>query len=212
MIARTGLITVIAGLCLLVAPSLRADVAPPPPDAPSASSSGEDEGVRLKVKVAGGDSVWLTRGEDGALLYEIENGDQAGRRLTPDEFAALVYEDRTTRPWWQVLLNITTPLGIAWVVLGLLGQILFTGRMLVQWLVSERNRRSTVPVAFWWMSLGGATMLLTYFIWRKDIVGVLGQATGWLIYVRNLWMIYRADDGPKIPATTDPAPEPELAK
>ena len=64
--------------------------------------------------------------------------------------------------------------------------------MLVQWLASERNRRSVVPVGFWWMSLGGATLLLVYFVWRKDVVGVLGQATGWLIYVRNLSLIYRS--------------------
>jgi lipid-A-disaccharide synthase-like uncharacterized protein len=65
--------------------------------------------------------------------------------------------------------------------LGLLGQVLFTGRMLVQWLASEKQKRSVVPVAFWWMSLIGATMLLVYFTWRRDIVGVLGQATGWFI-------------------------------
>ena len=89
------------------------------------------------------------------------------------------------------LLNITSPIGIAWVGLGLLGQGLFTGRMIVQWLVSEKNKRSVVPVAFWWMSLAGATMLVTYFAWRKDIVGILGQSIGWLIYSRNLWLIYR---------------------
>jgi lipid-A-disaccharide synthase-like uncharacterized protein len=75
--------------------------------------------------------------------------------------------------------------------LGFLGQALFTGRMLVQWLTSERQRRSVVPVAFWWLSLAGASMLLGYFVWRKDIVGVLGQGTGWAIYVRNLWLLYR---------------------
>ncbi|MEM9416080.1 MAG: lipid-A-disaccharide synthase N-terminal domain-containing protein [Planctomycetota bacterium] len=77
-----------------------------------------------------------------------------------------------------------------WVALGLLGQVLFTGRMLVQWLSSERAKRSVVPPAFWWLSLTGAAMLLAYFIWRTDIVGILGQATGFLIYARNLWLIY----------------------
>ena len=88
------------------------------------------------------------------------------------------------------LLNITSPIGIAWVALGLVGQVLFTLRMVFQWLVSERRKRSVVPVGFWWMSLGGASMLLVYFAWRRDIVGILGQSTGWLIYVRNLWLIY----------------------
>ncbi|HAI14296.1 MAG TPA: hypothetical protein DCM28_21505, partial [Phycisphaerales bacterium] len=72
-----------------------------------------------------------------------------------------------------------------WVAVGLLGQVLFTGRMIVQWIASEKSKRSVVPTAFWWMSLIGASMLITYFIWRKDVVGVLGQATGWFIYVRN---------------------------
>ena len=75
-------------------------------------------------------------------------------------------------------------------MLGLLGQVLFTGRMVVQWLASEKKHKSVIPVSFWWMSLLGASMLLTYFIWRKDIVGIIGQAAGWLIYVRNLYLVY----------------------
>ena len=68
--------------------------------------------------------------------------------------------------------------------------------MLVQWLTSEKSKRSVVPVSFWWMSLVGATMLLVYFIWRRDIVGILGQATGWIIYIRNLVLIIaREADG-----------------
>jgi lipid-A-disaccharide synthase-like uncharacterized protein len=47
-------------------------------------------------------------------------------------------------------------------------------------------------VAFWWMSLVGASMLLVYFIWRRDIVGILGQATGWFIYIRNLVLIHKS--------------------
>ncbi|MEO1236901.1 MAG: lipid-A-disaccharide synthase N-terminal domain-containing protein [Planctomycetota bacterium] len=89
------------------------------------------------------------------------------------------------------MLNITTAAGVAWVALGLLGQVLFTARMLVQWLASERQQRSVVPPVFWWLSLVGATMLLVYFVWRKDIVGVLGQSTGWAIYARNLALIYK---------------------
>ena len=110
--------------------------------------------------------------------------------LSPDEFARRLYEDQQTRSFFAVLLNVTSPVGFLWVGLGLLGQVLFTGRMIVQWLISEKKQRSVVPPAFWWMSLIGATMLLIYFLWRKEPVGVLGQATGWFIYVRNLWMIY----------------------
>ncbi|MFT3787300.1 MAG: lipid-A-disaccharide synthase N-terminal domain-containing protein [Tepidisphaeraceae bacterium] len=59
------------------------------------------------------------------------------------------------------------------------------------------------------MSLVGASMLLVYFLWRKDPVGVLGQAFGWFIYIRNLWMIYRVKT--PVSAGEDPAPEPELS-
>ncbi|MGE3175115.1 MAG: lipid-A-disaccharide synthase N-terminal domain-containing protein [Planctomycetota bacterium] len=104
------------------------------------------------------------------------------------------------------MLNVSSPAGFAWVLLGLLGQVLFTGRMLVQWLVSERSGRSVVPPAFWWMSLVGATMLLVYFVWRKEPIGVLGQATGWFIYVRNLWMIHRPG-GPAVAAQPPGAAE-----
>jgi lipid-A-disaccharide synthase-like uncharacterized protein len=92
----------------------------------------------------------------------------------------------------ETLFNITSPAGIVWVLLGLGGQLLFSGRMLVQWISSEKSRRSVIPISFWWMSLIGATMLLVYFIWRRDIVGILGQATGWLIYIRNLVLIRKA--------------------
>jgi lipid-A-disaccharide synthase-like uncharacterized protein len=73
-----------------------------------------------------------------------------------------------------------------------MGQLVFTGRMLVQWLASERSGRSVIPVAFWWMSLGGAVMLVAYFVWRRDIVGIVGQATGLFIYARNLVLIRKS--------------------
>ncbi len=112
--------------------------------------------------------------------------------LTPDEFARELAGRRPTGRRGAVYsaLNITGTAGLFWVGIGLLGQVLFTGRMVVQWLASEREKRSVVPVAFWWMSLGGASMLIVYFVWRVDIVGILGQCTGWFIYVRNLWLIY----------------------
>src|SRR5690606_35677848 len=94
------------------------------------------------------------------------------------------------RGWLYQVLDITGPLGIIWIGIGLLGQVMFTGRMLVQWLVSEKHKRSVVPPAFWWMSLAGSSMLLSYFTWRVDVIGILGQATPWGIYARNLWLIY----------------------
>ncbi len=78
-----------------------------------------------------------------------------------------------------------------WVAFGLAGQLLFTGRFLVQWIASERARKSVIPLAFWYFSIGGGLILLSYAIYRKDPVFVLGQALGVFIYVRNLWLIRR---------------------
>jgi lipid-A-disaccharide synthase-like uncharacterized protein len=80
---------------------------------------------------------------------------------------------------------------LLWVVFGFAAQLMFTGRFLVQWLVSEREKKSVVPVAFWYLSLAGGLMLLAYAIHRRDPVIILGQATGVLIYVRNLRLIYK---------------------
>lgn len=144
----------------------------------------------VKVKLAGHEArVVVERHEGDTMLFVLTSHD--GRRLvmTPEEFARRVYEEQSRLSWWHRFFNISSATGFAWVALGLLGQLLFTARMLIQWLVSERERRSVVPPVFWWLSLVGATMLIVYFVWRQDIVGVLGQATGWVIYVRNLWLI-----------------------
>ena len=77
-----------------------------------------------------------------------------------------------------------------WITLGLLGQALFFSRFLVQWLASERLKESVVPTAFWYFSLGGGAILLTYAIHRGDPVFILGQSTGILIYLRNLFFIH----------------------
>jgi lipid-A-disaccharide synthase-like uncharacterized protein len=76
-----------------------------------------------------------------------------------------------------------------WLAVGLVGQLLFTSRFLVQWIVSERRRQSVVPTAFWWLSLGGAALLLAYAIYRRDPVFILGQAFGFVVYTRNLVLI-----------------------
>jgi lipid-A-disaccharide synthase-like uncharacterized protein len=81
---------------------------------------------------------------------------------------------------------------LGWLLLGLGGQVLFLGRFVVQWLASERRRRSVVPVAFWYLSIGGALVLLVYALHRRDPVFVAGQGLGVAIYVRNLQLIRRA--------------------
>jgi lipid-A-disaccharide synthase-like uncharacterized protein len=75
-----------------------------------------------------------------------------------------------------------------WLLVGFSGQVLFTGRFLVQWLASERQGDSVVPLAFWWLSLGGGTAMLAYAISRRDSVFMTGQALGLLVYVRNLML------------------------
>ncbi len=78
---------------------------------------------------------------------------------------------------------------VLWVAVGFAGQGLFFGRMMVQWVQSEKKRQSHVPESFWWLSLCGGAMLFAYFAWRQDIVGVLGQTSGVVIYARNLRLI-----------------------
>jgi len=114
--------------------------------------------------------------------------------LDGEQFLERLYEAQQAQEgkgFLYKLLNITTPWGILWVSVGFLGQALFTFRMVLQWLVSEREKRSVVPVGFWWGSLFGGMMLFAYFIWRKDIVGIVGQSTGVFVYARNLVLIYR---------------------
>jgi lipid-A-disaccharide synthase-like uncharacterized protein len=76
-----------------------------------------------------------------------------------------------------------------WIAVGFLGQAFFTARFLVQWLASERNRKSVVPSAFWWLSLFGGVALLSYAISRRDVVIITGQAMGLFVYVRNLMLL-----------------------
>ena len=146
--------------------------------------------VHLKLRLHDVHDVAMTRGPDGAYRYVLTD-DQGVNHLTAEQFADRLYRDHTSRTFLQLLFNISGPIGVTWVALGFLGQAMFTGRMLIQWLVSEKRRRSVVPVAFWWLSLLGGMMLLTYFTWRKDIVGVVGQSTGLLVYGRNLILIRR---------------------
>ena len=78
-----------------------------------------------------------------------------------------------------------------WLALGFAAQAMFFSRFLVQWIASEREGRSVVPVAFWFLSLAGGALLLTYAIWRKDPVFIVGQSCGVFIYTRNLSLIYK---------------------
>ena len=78
-----------------------------------------------------------------------------------------------------------------WLGVGLIGQGIFSARFIIQWLVSEKEKRSIIPVAFWYLSLLGGITLLLYSIYKRDPVFILGQSTGVLIYSRNLFLIQR---------------------
>jgi len=92
----------------------------------------------------------------------------------------------------------------AWLVFGLAGQGLFAARFLVQWIVSERERRSIVPIQFWWLSIAGGLCLLAYAIHQRDPVFIIGQVSGVAVYARNLVLIRRGAD-PDVPPPPTPS-------
>lgn len=79
---------------------------------------------------------------------------------------------------------------LAWIVVGFMGQALFSARFIVQWLASERVKRSIVPRAFWYFSLAGGATLLAYAIHKRDPVFIAGQGLGLFVYMRNLYLIH----------------------
>lgn len=138
--------------------------------------------------------------------------------LTLEQFDAEVARELTLaahRPWILRIANASQWGSLLWVSVGLVGQSLFMGRMLIQWIVSEKERRSHITPAFWWFSLLGGAMLFVYFVWRQDPIAIFGQSTGVVIYARNLRLIYKqrrrdARAAAEAPLTDDPAPEPAL--
>ena len=79
-----------------------------------------------------------------------------------------------------------------WVLFGFLGQLLFGLRFIVQWVASERRGETTIPVAFWYLSLLGGLILFFYAFWyRQDSVITIGQCSGIVVYIRNLMLIHR---------------------
>jgi lipid-A-disaccharide synthase-like uncharacterized protein len=76
-----------------------------------------------------------------------------------------------------------------WLVVGFLGQALFSARFIVQWIKSEREKKSVFPIAFWYFSIGGGVTLLAYAVYRQDPVFIVGQLSGLFIYLRNLYFV-----------------------
>ena len=78
-----------------------------------------------------------------------------------------------------------------WLIIGFVGQTAFGARFIIQWIVSEKKGESTIPLAFWYCSIAGSVILLTYAIHKQDPVFIVGQSLGSIIYVRNLILIDR---------------------
>lgn len=92
----------------------------------------------------------------------------------------------------HLYLNGMSPGDMWWLGIGLAGQTLFMMRFIVQWIHSERLRKSVIPVSFWYFSLLGGLTVLAYGFHRADPVIILGQLPGTVVYIRNLMLVYRA--------------------
>ena len=86
-----------------------------------------------------------------------------------------------------ILKNLTDP----WVIFGFFAQFVFFLRFLVQWIVSEKEKRSVIPIVFWYLSIAGSLMILVYSIRRADIVFITASVLNTLIYLRNIVLIRR---------------------
>ncbi len=78
-----------------------------------------------------------------------------------------------------------------WLIIGFIGQLLFSMRFIIQWLKSERKQRSVIPLEFWYFSMAGGVVLLTYAVHKLDPVFIVGQLAGLFVYARNLHLIIR---------------------
>ena len=88
----------------------------------------------------------------------------------------------------QPLIDLVTSWDF-WIVIGFIGQFMFTMRFVVQWMASEKARKCIVPVSFWFFSLAGGAILFAYAIHKQDPVFITGQGMGLLIYIRNLYFV-----------------------
>lgn len=87
------------------------------------------------------------------------------------------------------LKNKDVPIGLLF--FGTIGQLVFTFRFIYQWIYSSKKQISVLPAAFWWISLSGSCMILTYGILRQDPILILGQSLGFISYIRNLMIGYK---------------------
>jgi lipid-A-disaccharide synthase-like uncharacterized protein len=94
--------------------------------------------------------------------------------------------------WWRQ----TPSIELIWIAIGLIAQLMFSMRFLVQWIATEKARASIIPETFWYFSFAGGVLLLAYAVYRTDPVFILGQATGLVIYSRNIYFIWLGKRAP----------------
>ncbi len=202
--ARAACIALVTALC--AAGSVRAQDAGATPQAPSERRAVATTGTLVDDRPASGvkaalpdidlqsrlkDVVITTTPQGDVVQVPTERGTV---ELSAAEYVRALAATKARVEhggFFYRIFNISKPWSFVWISVGLLGQVMFTFRMVLQWLASEKHKRSIVPVGFWWGSLIGGAMLFAYFCWRKDVVGIIGQSSGVFIYARNLVLIYR---------------------
>jgi lipid-A-disaccharide synthase-like uncharacterized protein len=95
---------------------------------------------------------------------------------------------------WEKYLTGMNTVDFIWLAVGLLGQSMFMMRFIVQWLHSEKHKKSVIPESFWYLSLIGGLIVLAYGIHRVEPIIILGQIPGTFVYIRNLMFIHRDKD------------------
>lgn len=168
---------------------VRLHLAPPPGEPMTPPFNLSDRLSTVQVEKEGGKHVMVFATKSGPVKLEAE------------QFAADLQKRQEEKKQWSWLfrkLDITSWTSLAWIGFGFSAQFVFMSRMIIQWYVSEKAKSSIVPPSFWWLSLLGASMLIIYYVWRKDPVSLVAQSFGFTVYVRNLWLIH--DE--KVRATT----------
>lgn len=177
----------VLGVWLAYGPNLQYEVRPG-----ATTSKANFGGIKGELEVF---TDPVTNQTELRLLYP---GGGHSQTWTAKEFDAVFGEGKfdavklVSGNWLFRTLNVTTWLGVTIVGIGFLGQAAFSGRWLVQWIVSEKRKDSFVPESFWWFSLFGGAVLFGYFVWRQDIVAVLGQTSGVVVYARNIRLLRKA--------------------
>lgn len=183
MLAMAALLAL--GLWVVYGPSINHDLRP------------GAETAKFTVGGIKGELEVVNQGEAAGTVRFLPRGYPAGPVINQEQLAVVLGPEAARKAVGLSgntlfrFLNITSWGSFVWLAVGFLGQGLFFGRMFIQWIVSEKKRESHIPESFWWFSLLGGVMLFTYFAWRQDPVGVIGQTSGVVIYARNIRLIHK---------------------